>query len=199
MTSELPAYPAAVLAAIRAAEIDGRLPPPSAEQLGETFPFEPDVTVVPVGEPTFPEPPRPGEAGAEACPLCVAPDSDYLWIAARWRLKAWKNEGVHAFLLEPRAHVDLDGLTESDAVELGTLIVRVERAIRSSLEGVARVHVNRWGDGLAHLHWWFIARPAGLPQFRGAALPLWMDVLPPLPDAIWAADTARVAEALKAT
>ncbi len=38
------------------------------------------------------------------------------------------------------------------------MTVRLERAIRS-LDGVARVHVNRWGDGSAHLHLWFLARP----------------------------------------
>jgi hypothetical protein len=195
--TDLPAYPAAVLAAIRAAEIDGRMPAPDAETLGDNFPFVSDVTVVPFGPPTYPEPPRTGEFAAEGCPLCAAPDSDHLWVDARWRLKAWQNDGVHAFLLEPRAHVDLDGLADSDGAELGSLIVRVERAIRTALDGVARVHVNRWGDGMAHLHWWFIARPAGLPQLRGAALPLWLDVLPPLPDEVWAVDNHSVAEALK--
>jgi hypothetical protein len=43
------------------------------------------------------------------------------------------------------------------------------------------VHVNRWGDGGAHLHVWFFARPEGLLQLRGSCLPDWLDVLPPLP------------------
>src|SRR5262249_62025925 len=52
------------------------------------------------------------------------------------------------------------------AAELGVMTVRLERAIRS-LDGVARVHVNRWGDGAAHLHLWFLARPYGRLQLRG--------------------------------
>jgi hypothetical protein len=54
------------------------------------------------------------------------------------------------------------------------------------------VHLNRWSDGGAHLHWWFIARPVGLLQLRGSALPTWLDVLPPLPADVWRADLDRV-------
>jgi hypothetical protein len=49
------------------------------------------------------------------------------------------------------------------------------------LDGVARVHINRWGDGAAHLHFWFLARPAGLLQLRGAFLPLLEELLPRVP------------------
>lgn len=47
------------------------------------------------------------------------------------------------------------------------------------------LHVCRWGDGSEHLHWWFMARPARLPQLSGTLAAIWDDVLPPLPDEVW--------------
>ena len=62
-------------------------------------------------------------------------------------------------ILQPREHCDLGDLPPHLAGELGPLIVRVERAVDAVGE-IGRVHVGRWGDGSAHLHFWFIARPA---------------------------------------
>lgn len=56
-------------------------------------------------------------------------------------------------MLQPRGHYDLTDLPAERAAELGPLLQRAERAVRS-LDGVARVHVNRWGDGAAHLHFY---------------------------------------------
>ncbi|MFE7560516.1 hypothetical protein [Kitasatospora sp. NPDC057500] len=75
------------------------------------------------------------------------------------------------------------------------MLQRVERAILA-LGGIGRVHLNRWGDGAAHLHLWLIARPAGQRQLLGSTLPLWMDVLPPLPDALRADTLRRIAATL---
>ena len=61
------------------------------------------------------------------------------------------------------------------------MIARVERAVRSVGE-IGRVHVCRWGDGSEHLHWWFLARPARLPQLKTNLVAIWDDVLPPLPE-----------------
>ena len=72
------------------------------------------------------------------------------------------------------------------------MTVRLERAIRS-LDGVARVHVNRWGDGSAHLHLWFLARPYGRLQLRGTFLSLWDDILPVIPEPQWRENLALVA------
>jgi hypothetical protein len=72
------------------------------------------------------------------------------------------------------------------------MTVRLERAIRS-LDGVARVHVNRWGDGSAHLHMWFLARPYGRLQLRGTFLSLWDDILPVIPEEQWRENLALVA------
>jgi diadenosine tetraphosphate (Ap4A) HIT family hydrolase len=63
-------------------------------------------------------------------------------------------------LLQPRGHYDLADLPAARSAELGPLSQRVERAVLA-VDGVARVHVNRWGDGGAHLHFWLPARPAG--------------------------------------
>jgi hypothetical protein len=95
-------------------------------------------------------------------------------------------------ILESRSHLDLGDLPNLLAAELGVMTVRLERAIRS-LDGVARVHVNRWGDGAAHLHLWFLARPQGRLQLRGSFLSLWDDILPPIPEAQWRENLALVA------
>jgi hypothetical protein len=78
------------------------------------------------------------------------------------------------------------------AAELGVMTVRLERAVRS-LDGVARVHVNRWGDGAAHLQLWFMARPYGRLQLRGTFLTLWDEILPSIPESQWRENLALVA------
>ena len=195
-SEQLPAYPAVVLAGIRAAEVDGRLAAPSADDLGEIFPFESPVTTVRFEAPTLPEPPRKGENGID-CPQCAVVDGDCVWTSPTWRLRAPERPfGVHALFLEPREHLDHSDLTPQLAAELGQLLVRVEHAVVAAIDGVGRVHFSRWSDGGAHLHWWVIVRPAGLLQLRGSGLPLWLDVLPPLPEDHWRADLERIAVAL---
>jgi hypothetical protein len=192
----VPAYTAAVLGAIRAAQVAGRLPAPASEILGDIFPFESPLTFVAIDEPVLPEPPRSGEDG-RPCHNCDAGDEQYLWTDEAWRLRSMRQpEAVHAFLLEPREHFDLDTFPDARAAQLGGLLARIERAIRTGIDGVGRVHINRWADGGNHMHWWFIVRPAGLLQLRGSNLPLWMEVLPPLPEDIWRADHQRIAAAL---
>ncbi|WP_433233763.1 hypothetical protein ACQP2H_31590 [Micromonospora sp. CA-248260] len=95
-------------------------------------------------------------------------------------------------ILESRSHLDLGDLPNLLAAELGVMTVRLERAIRS-LDGVARVHVNRWGDGSAHLHMWFLARPYGRLQLRGTFLSLWDSILPPISESQWRENLAHVA------
>jgi hypothetical protein len=95
-------------------------------------------------------------------------------------------------ILECRSHLDLGDLPNLLAAELGVMTVRLERAIRT-LDEVARVHVNRWGDGSAHLHMWFLARPYGRLQLRGTFLSLWDDILPVIPEQQWRENLALVA------
>ena len=112
-----------------------------------TFPFEGDIRVRKLEPPVTEEPAREGE-DAETCIACRAPDQDYVWVADRWRVRALERPSglPMVLILESRSHLDLGDLPNLLAAELGVMTVRLERAIRS-LDGVARVHVNRWGDG----------------------------------------------------
>ena len=91
---------------------------------------------------------------------------------------------------------DDDEANELLARELGVLLGRIERAVRSVGE-IGRVHVCKWGDGSEHLHWWFMARPARIPQLIGSFAAIWDDVLPPLPEDVWRANLAAVKAALE--
>ena len=97
--------------------------------------------------------------------------------------------------LEPAAHYDLPDLPDDRAAELGVLIARIARAIES-LPHVARAHVSRWGDGGAHLHIFFFARPEGFSQLRGTCLAIWDDLLPAVPAGQRDSDAAAVGRSL---
>lgn len=156
------------------------------------FPFEGDLRLRPLAPPAAEEPARSGEGGVE-CAACAAADDDYIWVDDRWRVRAVGPTGLPVvLLLETRSHLDLGDLSRLLAAELGVMTVRLERAIRS-LDNVARVHVNRWGDGAAHVHVWFMARPAGWLQLRGTFLSMWDDILPPVPERQWRENLAFVA------
>lgn len=139
------------------------------------------------------EPPRDGEEIAD-CEVCQTPDKAYIWVNERWRVRAPEHPSglPMVLILEPRSHLDLGDLPNLLAAELGVMTVRLERAIRS-LDGVARVHVDRSGDGPAHLHLWFMARPFGQVQLRGPFLSLWNDILPPIAEAQWKERQALIA------
>jgi hypothetical protein len=158
-----------------------------------TFPFEGDLHVKRLDDPVSQEPDRHGEDPAE-CRACRAPDEAYIWVSERWRVRSLdRPTGLPMVLiLESRSHLDLGDLPNMLAAELGVMTVRLERAVRS-LDGVARVHVNRWGDGSAHLHLWFLARPYGRLQLRGTFLSLWDEILPPIPEHQWRENLALVA------
>jgi len=157
-----------------------------------TFPFDGDIRVRRLDPPVAEEPPRQGE-DPETCTACRTPDSEYVWVADRWRVRGLdRPSGLPMVLiLESRSHLDLGDLPNLLAAELGVMTVRLERAIRS-LDGIARVHVNRWGDGSAHLHLWFLARPYGRLQLRGTFLSLWDDILPPTDEAVWRANLGLI-------
>lgn len=158
-----------------------------------SFPFEGEFRVKQLEDPVAVEPPRRGEDAAD-CAKCQAPDEAYIWVNENWRVRSMdRPSGLPMVLiLESRSHLDLGDLPNMLAAELGVMTVRLERAIRS-LDGVARVHVNRWGDGAAHLHVWFMARPYGRLQLRGTFLTLWEEILPPIPEAQWRENLALIA------
>lgn len=158
-----------------------------------SFPFEGQLRIKKLDDPVAVEPPRKGENKTD-CAKCQTPDSAYIWVSENWRVRSMdRPSGLPMVLiLESRSHLDLGDLPNMLAAELGVMTVRLERAIRS-LDGVARVHVNRWGDGAAHLHLWFMARPYGRLQLRGTFLTLWDEILPPVPEAEWRENLALIA------
>jgi hypothetical protein len=173
-----------------------RLPVPP-QSAWEIFPFEDaDLRVKPLDPLVLPEPPRRGEDGV-SCGVCERGDTDAAWSDERWKLVGFGEPLGLPFgaILSPRAHLDLGDLDDEHATDLGLLTVRLDRAIRD-LGGIGRVHVNKWGDGGAHLHLVFLARPAGMLQLRGSNLALWEEMLPRVPADVAAADLRAVAQSL---
>ena len=163
----------------------------------EAWPFEGDPQPKALLSPTAAEPQREGVGGVD-CWACDTPDEEFLWTNERWRLSSTgEPPGLPVIVvLFPRAHhADPGDLPDELAAELGVMIGRVERAVRSVGE-IGRVHVCRYGDGSEHLHWWFVARPARFPQLRTNLVSIWDDVLPPLPEALWRENLAAVKAAL---
>jgi hypothetical protein len=161
------------------------------------FPFEGDMRVKPYKTLYPSDRPRLGETGGAPCPLCEASDDKYLWVDEHWRVSApTQPEGIPVSVtLEPREHLDLEALDEEQAAGLGRMIVRINRAVRA-VEGVGRVHIGRWGDGVAHLHVGFFARPLGSSQMLGWALPMWSLIVPPTHDDQWRRNLDVVANEL---
>jgi hypothetical protein len=161
----------------------------------ETFPFDGEMTPRTLLPPVEREQPRFGEGGVD-CSRCQAPDDEYAWTNDSWRLLALGPTGLPVVLmLESRGHFSAPGdLPDELAAELGVLLGRIERAIRS-LGDIGRVHVCRWGDGGEHLRWWFMARPARIPQLIGSFAAIWDDILPP--EGVWRKDVDTVVAALQ--
>jgi diadenosine tetraphosphate (Ap4A) HIT family hydrolase len=174
----------------------GALRTPAVEEW-DTWPFEGGVRPKALA-PLTPEPEIHGQGGVD-CSACAKPDSAFLWTTERWRLTALgEPHGLPVVvLLEPREHfAGPADLPEDLAREQGVMLGRVERAVLT-VEGVARVHIGRWGEGAEHLHWWFIARPEGFGQLRSSMAEIWDEVLPPTPADIWQDNLDRVVQALK--
>jgi diadenosine tetraphosphate (Ap4A) HIT family hydrolase len=171
-----------------------------AVEAWETWPFEGDVRPRELAAPEARERPRQGEGGVD-CFRCEHGDEGALWSNENWIVRPFSepNGLPVTVLLEPRAHYGEPGeLPDGLAAELGVMIARIERAVRSVGE-IGRVHVCRWGDGSEHLHWWFMARPARIPQLIGSFAAVWDEVLPPLPQEIWRENLAIVARELGGT
>lgn len=181
-----------------AADAQGRLP--LSRMMGwEIFPFEPDgLRVVPLAPPVLPEPPRNGENGSD-CRDC-ARRGEGIWRDVHWRLDTMDEPSGAplVLMLKPLEHYDLGDLPDSLARELGLLLVHVCRAVEA-LPHIARAHISKWGDGGAHLHVFFFARPEGFSQLRGTCLAVWDDLLPAMPERVAAADAATVARTLAAS
>ncbi|WP_034213937.1 hypothetical protein [Actinoplanes subtropicus] len=180
--------------AVTVADDERRLP--LARMTGwDISPFEHSgLRVAPLRPPVLPEPARHGEDPAD-CRNCRERDEG-IWFNDHWRLTRIPGVGVPLVLmLYPRDHYDLADLPDDLAAELGLLTTRIARHIQARPH-ISRAHVYRIGDGAAHLHVWFFARPEGQAQLFGSWLPVWDDLLPEYPADVAATDAASVADAL---
>ncbi|HEY7525826.1 MAG TPA: hypothetical protein VIA82_03250 [Candidatus Limnocylindria bacterium] len=164
----------------------------------ELWPFDADLETVPLAEPQLPEPARAGANGAD-CPVCAPSPAWEVWRDDSWVLRIPPEPSGLPIIavLQPLAHHDLEAMPADLVANLGPMIQRVARAI-AALDDVGRVHVNRWGDGSEHFHVWFLARPRGMLQLRGALLAAWDDLLPKVPQDEWDANRAAVVANLAA-
>jgi diadenosine tetraphosphate (Ap4A) HIT family hydrolase len=180
--------------ALTAADPERRLPLSRMTEW-QISPFQPEgLRVSPLRPPVLPEPSRQDEDPAY-CTSCRRRDEG-LWLDTNWRLSRMSGVGIPLVLmLHPRDHHDLADLPDELAAELGVLTTHLCRHIEA-LPHIARAHVYRLGDGGAHLHIWFLARPEGQPQLLGSWLVVWDDLLPEYPADIAEADAVRVASAL---
>ena len=162
----------------------------------ETFPFDGEMRPRKLEPPVAEEAPRNGVGGVD-CIACSKTEDDLIWHDEHWQLSPLGPTGLPMVLiLEPREHCDIETLPTELAAELGPLMQRIERAIHA-VGDIGRVHICRWGDGSEHLHWWFMARPARVPQLIGSFAAVWDEILPPVPEEIWRANIAAVAAALR--
>lgn len=185
--------------ALDAADAEGRLPL-SRLTAWEIFPFESDgLRVVRLTKPGIPEPLRRGEGGAP-CDSCEGTGRGVIWEDNHWRLITFSEPSGAplVIMLQPKLHFDLINLPDDLGGEFGRLIVHIARAIES-LPNIARAHVSRWGDGGAHLHVFFFARPEGFVQLQGTCFAIWDDLLPPTPRDVRDADAFNVAHSLVAS
>lgn len=195
----MPESAADLYARILAADASGRLPAPDISGW-DIFPWESvDGAVVPktLGEPGAEEP-REGDQGGEPCFACAGfPPDRVVWEDEHWVLTSTDGPtGMPLVLtLWTREHLDVGSFDDEHAAELGRIANRLVRIIEA-MPGIGRVHVNRWGDGSAHSHVWFVARPAGFAQIKGSYAVEWDDILPPVPEGVWRADLHTVATKL---
>ncbi len=122
-----------------------------------------------------------------------------IWLDDRWRLTQIAGVGVPLVLmLRPRDHHDFSDLSDPLAAEMGVISTHVARHVEA-LPHISRCHVYRIGDGGAHLHLWFLARPEGQSQLFGSWPVVWDDLLPEYPSGLAQSDAEHVADALAAS
>ena len=173
----------------------GRLPLPPVTEW-ETFPWEGDIRPRKLRPPVPVETPRAGENGTP-CWRCANPDAGAIWRNDRWQVSSTREPpGLPLVLfLQTREHMDFAEMDDDLAGEYGRITGWLHR-IMATMPNIGRVHVCKWGDGAEHLHSWFMARTARLPQVLGSYAAEWDELLPPVPEEIWRADLREVARKL---
>ena len=172
---------------VAAADEEGRLAiPVDGIPYWEIFPFEAEgLRLKPIEPLAEVEEPRHGEGG-QHCGACNHVDERNsvdaeVWRDDHWRISVTEPSGAPLILmLSPQAHYDFTTLPRDRAGEMGQIMVALGAAIEA-LPSVARVHVSKWGDGGAHAHIFFFARPTHMPQLRGTMMAVWDDFLPRVP------------------
>ena len=169
---------------IAATDDDGRLAiPDGGIPYWEIFPFEAEgLRLKPIEPLAEAEPPRGGEDPSQCqCAEPQAHDEWAVWTDDHWKVRLFAESGAPLVLmLSPREHYDFTTLPRGRAAEMGQIMVALGAAVEA-LPSVARVHVSKWGDGAAHAHIFFFARPIQMPQLRGTMLAVWDDFLPRIP------------------
>ncbi|MEO6142708.1 MAG: hypothetical protein ABIP19_01905 [Dermatophilaceae bacterium] len=183
----------------------GRLAiPGDAIPYWEVFPFEAEgLRLKPVEPLAGTEMSRHGEDG-KPCGVCHQVDERNsvdaeVWRDDHWRISVAEPSGAPLVLmLVPHTHHDFTTLPKELASEMGQIMVALGAAIEA-LPSVARAHVSRWGDGGAHAHIFFFARPARMPQLRGTMMAVWDDFLPAVPADVRDANARAVIQQLVRT
>ncbi len=195
-------YYARVMAA---ADHHGRLAVPTGGVADwGVFPFEAEgLRLKPVEPLAEAEEPRHGEGG-KPCGVCNHVDERNsvdaeVWRDDHWRISVAEPSGAPLILmLAPLAHHDFTTLPMDRAAEMGQIMVALGAAFEA-LPSVARAHVSKWGDGAAHAHIFFFARPARMPQLRGTMMAVWDDFLPAVPADVRNANARAVIQELVRT
>lgn len=189
-------YHARILAA---ADAQGRLPVAVTEMPGwDIYPYELDsLRLKPLQPLSDEEPARRGDDPATCfCATSGNPDDPVVWSNERWTLTMGTDTGLPAFLmLLPVEHHDLPTLPAALAAEMGQLIVAIADALEQ-VPSVGRAQLAKYGDGGAHLHLFFLGRPALALQFRGSPLLDWEENLPRVPLGVLEANARVVADRL---
>jgi diadenosine tetraphosphate (Ap4A) HIT family hydrolase len=170
----------------------GRLPmPPSHEW--DIFPWEGEMAPKVVQPPVEAEEPRGGEGG-RPCSCENGEPENMIWRNDRWAVTSRDEpSGLPLVLtLQPLEHLDFSDMDDDLAAEYGKVSNWLHR-IMAGLPNIGRVHVCKWGDGGAHMHVWFVARPARMPNILGSPAIEWDEILPPVPEEVWRADLHEVA------
>lgn len=180
---------------------EGRLPVNVEEMPGwDIFPYEIDSLRLKPLQPPADEPPRNGEDPA-TCWCAAAPDPTFedklVWSSERWRLALNGLRLPVGLNLSPVQHCDLTDVPDDLAAEMGQLIVSISAAIEA-LPSVGRVQLAKYGDGGAHLHLFFMGRPARMLQLRGSPLLDWEENLPEVPLVVQRANAEPIGAALVA-
>ena len=187
------------------ADNEGRLAfPADGIPYWEIFPFESEGLRLKRMEPLAEsEEPRDGEGG-KPCRTCNQVDERNsvdaeVWRDDHWRITVSPPSGAPLILmLVPQTHHDFTTLPKDRAAEMGQIMVALGAAIEA-LPSVARVHVSKWGDGGAHAHIFFFARPTQMPQLRGTMMAVWDDFLPRIPVDVRDANARAVIQELVRT